>query len=100
MGEMLTTGQVAEFTGIPQQTLIAWDRERFLRASLRRRRAGKAKGGVRMYTILDLVAARLARNLIDKLRFDRETVATIVAMIQSGDGERCQRAVILSIQSK
>ena len=56
----MTTGDVARETGVPQQTLISWDRAGVLRATRPGRRSSKRKP--RLYDEKALAAAFFAKN--------------------------------------
>jgi DNA-binding transcriptional MerR regulator len=93
----LSTGDLARLTGIPQQTLITWDRSRVLKAKARpgRRTSSRAP---RRYDEDGLTAALFAMNA-SQMGFKRDAFKVMIRLIQSGERKPLQRAAIFTYQT-
>jgi DNA-binding transcriptional MerR regulator len=92
----LTTGDLARLTGIPQQTLISWDRSGVLRARRPRRRSSSR--APRRYDEAGLAAALFASNA-SQMGFRGDSLGQIVRLVQSGDRTRLERAGIFTYRT-
>jgi DNA-binding transcriptional MerR regulator len=92
----LTTGDLARLTGIPQQTLISWDRSGVLKARRPGRRASER--APRRYDEDGLAAALFASNA-SQMGFRGEGLAQMVRLVQSGERAPLERAGIFTYRT-
>jgi DNA-binding transcriptional MerR regulator len=92
----LTTGDVAWLAGVPQQTLIAWDRAGVLQAA--RSRRGASGRGRRHYDEDGLVAALVAR-LAMGMGFKGDQLRVIISLVQKGERKPLEAAAIFTYRS-
>lgn len=78
----LTTGSVARITGVPQQTLIAWDRDGVLKAARPGRRASPR--APRRYDEEALAAALFAGQAM-RMAFRGRLLRKMISVMQSGN---------------
>jgi DNA-binding transcriptional MerR regulator len=89
MVKTFTTGQVAQASGLPPETLIRWHREGLLRPSERR------KKGQRRYAMRDLVAAVAAKVARDDLKFPKNVYEEIAAVVRRADRKELEKCEIV-----
>jgi len=94
MTEKMTTSQVAARAGVPPTTLIRWSDEKFLRPTGAARRR---KGEDRVYRALDVICVKVARDLLE-VGLSKRAVGEVIAAIQSGDEERCEHALLVTVR--
>jgi DNA-binding transcriptional MerR regulator len=92
----LTTGDVARLTGIPQQTLISWDRSGVLKASRPGRRSSSR--APRRYDEAALEAALFAREAM-QMGFRGEALGQMVRLFQRGERGPLERAGIFTYRT-
>jgi DNA-binding transcriptional MerR regulator len=92
-GVTFKTSVAAKVAGVHQQTVIRWAKQGLLEPSVPRR-----KWQPREYTVQDLAAARVAASALS-YGFDRDEVAEMVKMVQSGDEEKQKKAGIVAISA-
>lgn len=97
MTERLTTGEMARVTGVPQQTLISWDRAGVLKASARPGKRSSPRAP-RLYDENGLIAGLFARNA-SLMGFKGEYLKRMIALMQSGDRKRLGRAGLFSYRT-
>jgi DNA-binding transcriptional MerR regulator len=93
MKHRMTTGNVARATGIPQQTLISWDRTGVLKADRPGHRASKR--APRVYDEAALTAALFARSA-SLMGFKGDVLRQMIALVQEGDRESLETAGIFT----
>lgn len=96
-GRRYTTGDLARITGVPQQTLISWDRSGVLRASSRPGHRSDTRAP-RRYDESALVAAQFAFS-VSRMGFKGKEFKHMVALVQQGDRRALKRARIFSYTS-
>jgi DNA-binding transcriptional MerR regulator len=92
-----TTGDVARVTGIPQQTLIAWDRSGTLKAA-RSKRGRASAHGRRHYDENGLAAALLAR-WVSRMGFRGHDLRRMIALMQRGERGPLEAAAIFTYRN-
>lgn len=92
----LTTGDLARLTGIPQQTLISWDRRGVLKASRPGRRS--TSRAPRRYDESGLAAALFAMAA-SRMGLRGEPMNQMLRLIQSGDRARLERAGVFTYRN-
>jgi DNA-binding transcriptional MerR regulator len=89
----LTTGDVARETGLPQQTLISWDRAGVLKAARPGRRSSSR--APRVYDEDAVTAALFARSA-SQMGFRHDHFKEMLGRIQSGDREALEAGAIVT----
>ena len=92
----MTTGDVAQATGIPQQTLIAWDRDGVLKAARPGRRASQR--APRHYDKDAVTAALFAKQAV-RMGFKGDALRQMIALIQRGERAPLQAAAIFTYRT-
>jgi len=92
----LTTGDVARETGLPQQTLISWDRAGVLKATRPGRRSSKR--APRVYDETALTAALFARSAT-RMAFKGDMLKEMVGLVQGGDRKALEAAAIFTYRN-
>lgn len=92
----LTTGDLSRLTGIPQQTLISWDRSGVLKASRPGRRSSSRSP--RRYDETALEAALFAREAM-QMGFRGDALGQMVRLFQNGERGPLERAGIFTYQT-
>jgi DNA-binding transcriptional MerR regulator len=92
----ITTGQVSRVTGIPQQTLIAWDRDGVLKAARPGRRASKRSP--RNYDESALTAALFAGHA-SRMGFKGDALRQTIALVQRGERKPLEAAAIFTYRA-
>jgi DNA-binding transcriptional MerR regulator len=92
----MTTGDVAHLTGIPQQTLIAWDRDGVLKAARPGRRASKR--APRHYDDDALTAALFAKSAT-RMSFKGDALRQMIALVQRGERKPLEAAAIFTYRT-
>lgn len=95
--EWLTTGGLAQLTGIPQQTLISWDRSGFLRATARPGVRSSSRAP-RRYDENALTAALFARNAT-LMGFKGDVLKRMIALIQRGERKALKAAALFTYRT-
>jgi len=86
-----TTGKLAAFCGVHDQTIIRWHRERLLLPSIRRKQPRKgaiARRGRRRYSMRDVEAALILNHARKNLRFPTPILKDVVRVVQRGSDEQ------------
>ncbi len=92
----ITTGDVAHLTGIPQQTLIGWDRDGVLKAARPGRRASKR--APRHYDEDALTAALFAKSAT-RMGFKGDALRQMIALIQRGERKPLEAAAVFTYRT-
>jgi DNA-binding transcriptional MerR regulator len=92
----LTTGDVARMTGIPQQTLIAWDRDAVLKAARPGRRSSRR--APRHYDEDALTAALFATSAV-RMGFKGGPLRQMIALVQRGERAPLEAAAIFTYRN-
>jgi len=92
----LTTGDLARLTGVPQQTLITWDRSGVLKASRPGRRASSR--APRRYDENGLAAALFAKAAA-RMGLRGDAMNQILRVFQSGERGRLERAGVFTYRT-
>lgn len=92
----MTTGDVARETGIPQQTLITWDRNGVLKAARPRRRSSNR--APRVYDEAALTAALFARSAT-RMGFKGDVLKQMIAMVQAGRRSALEAAAVFTYRT-
>jgi DNA-binding transcriptional MerR regulator len=92
----LTTGDLARLTGVPQQTLITWDRSGVLKASRPGRRSSSR--APRRYDENGLAAALFAKAA-SRMGLRGDAMSQMLRVFQSGDRGRLERAGIFTYRN-
>ena len=92
----LTTGDVARVTGLPQQTLISWDRAGVLKAARRGRRSSKR--APRIYDEAALAAALFARGAT-RMSFKGDVLKEMIGLVQAGHRKALGAAAIVTYRN-
>jgi len=92
----MTTGDVAHLTGIPQQTLIAWDRDGVLKAARPGRRGSPR--APRHYDETALTAALFAKSAI-RMGFKGDGLRQMIALVQRGERAPLKAAAIFTYRT-
>ncbi len=90
----MTTSEAARVAGIPQQTLIAWDRDGVLKAA----RPRASQRGPRHYDEEALTAALFA-GWASRMGFKGDQLRTMIALVQQGKRAPLEAAAIFTYQS-
>jgi DNA-binding transcriptional MerR regulator len=89
----LSSGDVARETGIPQQTLISWDRAGVLKAARPGRRSSSR--APRVYDEAAVTAALFATSAM-RMGFKGDLLRRMIAMVQAGERETLEAAAIFT----
>ncbi len=92
----MTTGDIARETGIPQQTLITWDRSGVLKAARPGRRSSNRAR--RLYDEAALTAALFARSAT-RMGFKGEVLKEMIGLVQRGDRKVLEAAAIVTYRN-
>ena len=92
----LTTGDVARKTGLPQQTLISWDRAGVLKAARPGRRSSKR--APRVYDEAALTAALFARSAT-RMAFKGDVLKEMIRLVQGADRKALEPAAIFTYRT-
>jgi DNA-binding transcriptional MerR regulator len=92
----MTTGDVARKSGIPQQTLISWDRAGVLKATRPGRRSSKR--APRLYDEEALAAALFARDAI-MMGFKGAVLRQMIGLVQGGKRKALEAAAIVTFRT-
>jgi len=92
----MTTGDVARETGLPQQTLISWDRAGVLKAARPGRRSSKR--APRLYDEEALAAALFARSAT-LMGFKGDTLKQMIGLVQGGERKALEAAAIFTYRT-
>ena len=92
----MTTGDVARETGLPQQTLIAWDRAGVLKAARPGHRSSSR--APRVYDEAALTAALFARGAT-RMGFKGKVLKEMIGLVQGGERKTLEAAVIITYRN-
>ena len=92
----MTTGDIARETGIPQQTLITWDRNGVLKAARPGRRSSNR--APRVYDEAALTAALFARSAT-RMSFKGDVLKQMIVMVQGGERRALEAAAIFTYRN-
>lgn len=92
----MTTGDVARETGLPQQTLIAWDRAGVLKAARPGRRSSSR--APRVYNEAALTAALFARGAT-RMGFKGDILKEMIGLVQGGHRKALEAAAIVTYRN-